>query len=568
MGTDTLLQDLGGLRDALLAADLSLPLPACDLAASTRDEAVSQIEDYLLPRLERLDAPLLAVIGGSTGSGKSTLTNSLVGEEVSVAGVLRPTTRAPVLVCNPADVQWFAGGPDGGPGVLSDLPRTTGQAPSDDAHVPQLHVVVADAMPAGLGLLDSPDIDSVEIANHELATQLLGAADLWLFVTTAARYADAVPWRYLARASERAAAVALILNRVPPSPGGAALSAITADVRRMLDANGLPDALLFTLEEVDLHDGRLAGAEDVIRRWIGSLVADAGSRAAVIRRTLDGAVQSLPARVQRVLDGLEEQEGAVRALHHASTANAAMVRREVAAQLSSGILLRGEVLDRFREQVGTAEWMHRLQQGVGRLRDRVRSAITGDRVPVEAAKGELRNNLVGLVDDAVTSSVERTVEEWQRLPGGATVLGTAPVVTGDLAAIERSVAAWQDFVVAMVREKAGSKLAVARGLSLGVNGIGVALMMTIFAATGGLTGGEVAVAGGTAAVSQALLSAVFGEQAVRDLATAARSDLLQRVEVLAAARHDPLRARLEDLGAAEQIAALRDAVAAVSAGRR
>ena len=49
-------------------------------------------------------------------------------------------------------------------------------------------------------MLDTPDIDSVELANHELAGQLLGAADLWLFVTTAARYADAVRWDYLATA--------------------------------------------------------------------------------------------------------------------------------------------------------------------------------------------------------------------------------------------------------------------------------------------------------------------------------------------------------------------------------
>jgi hypothetical protein len=32
------------------------------------------------------------------------------------------------------------------------------------------------------------------VANHDLAALLLGAADLWLFVTTAVRYADAVPW--------------------------------------------------------------------------------------------------------------------------------------------------------------------------------------------------------------------------------------------------------------------------------------------------------------------------------------------------------------------------------------
>ena len=40
-------------------------------------------------------------------------------------------------------------------------------------------------------MLDAPDIDSVVVQNRQLASQLLAAADLWLFVTSAARYADA-----------------------------------------------------------------------------------------------------------------------------------------------------------------------------------------------------------------------------------------------------------------------------------------------------------------------------------------------------------------------------------------
>src|SRR3712207_7304862 len=47
------------------------------------------------PRLRQMDAPLLMVVGGSTGAGRSTLVNSLVGAPVSASGVLRPTTRAP-----------------------------------------------------------------------------------------------------------------------------------------------------------------------------------------------------------------------------------------------------------------------------------------------------------------------------------------------------------------------------------------------------------------------------------------------------------------------------------------
>ena len=421
MRDDTLAGGLLQLRDELAAVTLSLPLAATEDGIATRDEAVAQIEDYLLPRLAHLDAPLLAVLGGSTGSGKSTLTNSLVGEEVSTAGVLRPTTRAPVLVHHPDDTAWFSGD-----GVLPDLPRTTGERGVGHA----LHLVASGAMTPGLGLLDSPDIDSIEVANHELAAQLLGAADLWLFVTTAARYADAVPWQYLARASERTAAVAVVVNRIPPTPDGSAVRDIAADVRRMLDANGLAEARLFTVTETPLVDGRLGGAEDEIRAWVEALVDDADARAATIRRTVMGAVDSLQPRVGRVMQAMREHQRAAESLVAASTSQQATTVEVVRDQLASGVLLRGEVLDRFREQVGTAEWMDRLQRGVGRLRDRIGQMITGRAPEVEAAKGQLRSNLVGLVDDAVVSGLERAVASWQVLPGGPELLAQAPDPAG------------------------------------------------------------------------------------------------------------------------------------------
>ena len=85
----------------------------------------------------------------------------------------------------------------------------------------------------------------------------------------------------------------------------------------------------------------------------------------------------------------------------------------------------------------------------------------------------------------------------------------------------------------------------------------------MFAQTGGLTGAEVAVAGGTSAVGQKLLKAIFGDQAVRTLAERARGDLLTRVERLLAAEAERFSARLRpaapEPGEAERLeAALED----------
>ena len=239
---------LSAVRDRVAALRLGLVTPAADAARAEQAALVGQVDDYLLPRLRRLDAPLLAVVGGSTGAGKSTLVNSLVGANVTRAGWLRPTTRGPVLVCNPADLGWFtddrvlpdlarvtgdagrAGvtGDAGRAGVSGDADRAgvTGDAgragaAGDPAQTPPgstgtLQVVPHPSVPAGLALLDAPDVDSVVAENRRLAGQLLAAADLWIFCTSAARYADAVPWDLLHTAQQRSTALAVVLNRTPP----------------------------------------------------------------------------------------------------------------------------------------------------------------------------------------------------------------------------------------------------------------------------------------------------------------------------------------------------------------
>ncbi|HYY10796.1 MAG TPA: hypothetical protein VE781_07640, partial [Kineosporiaceae bacterium] len=83
------------LRAEVAGIHLPLEVPGIENARSERAALLTQLDDYLLPRLRRLDAPLLAVVGGSTGAGKSTLVNSIARREVTRSGVLRPTTRSP-----------------------------------------------------------------------------------------------------------------------------------------------------------------------------------------------------------------------------------------------------------------------------------------------------------------------------------------------------------------------------------------------------------------------------------------------------------------------------------------
>src|SRR4051812_2783 len=296
---------LAELREALAALPFALEVASAAEGRHVCDELVGQIRDYLLPRLRQMDAPLLMVVGGSTGAGKSTLVNSLVGVEVSPAGVLRPTTRAPVLACHPDDLGWFSDDR-----ILPGLARTSG----GPAGAGGLELVPTERLPTGLALLDAPDIDSVVEANRSLAGQLLAAADSWLFVTTAARYADAVPWDLLGAARERGTSLSLVLDRVPAE----AIADVSAHLRAMLEERGLAGTPVLVVPEVVLEHARLpAEALAPVRSWLDELAADAQARAGLVRRTLTGALDSVPGRAAKVRAALAEQEAAADELRDA-----------------------------------------------------------------------------------------------------------------------------------------------------------------------------------------------------------------------------------------------------------
>jgi energy-coupling factor transporter ATP-binding protein EcfA2 len=556
---------LTALRDRVAGVRLGLRLAGVDEARRTRDELVRQVEDYLLPRLRQLDAPLLAVVGGSTGAGKSTLVNTLLGAEVSPAGVLRPTTRSPVLVCAPDEGRWFTD-----TRVLPGLARVTGDATGDGA-ARNLRIVPHPAVPPGLALLDAPDVDSVVAGNRVLAGQLLAAADLWIFVTTAARYADAVPWDLLHTAEQRGTALAMVLNRVPPE----AMAEVSSHLGRMLADNGLSRAALFTVPEVPLTGGRIpADAVAALRGWLMGLAVDAAARAEVVRGTLDGALRSMGQRVPALARHADEQGAAAATLRDEVDERYAAACREVDDAVRGGSVLRGEVLARWQEFVGTGELLRTLQARVGRLRDRITSAFTGRPLPDEEVAQAVESSVESLVRAAADRAAERTAEAWRGRPGGIGLLGDDAAALGRTSdgfgeALRDEVRGWQGDVLKLVSEQGAERRTAARLASFGVNGAGLLVMLAVFAQTGGLTGAEVVVAGGTSALSQKLLEAVFGDTAVRALAAQARQDLLERVERLLGAEADRFRARVDEAAPAPDAAVgLRAAAAELERARR
>ncbi|MEO9246566.1 dynamin family protein [Citricoccus nitrophenolicus] len=556
-------------RLRLTLEGVRLPLGIDGAAGADRDRrsAVDQLDDYVLPRYRSLDAPLLAVVGGSTGAGKSTLVNALVGHPVTRSGAIRPTTRQPILLHHPQDAEWFTT-----PRVLPHLSRTRGRlADPDPAASGSLVLVAEPALPAGLALLDAPDIDSVADGNRRLAGQLLSAADLWVFVTTANRYADAVPWELLLDAAARDITVAVVLDRVPDG----VQAEVGADLRGMLERQGLGAAQLFVVTEAALGaEGMLPdGAVDRLRDWLTAIATDAGSRSEVARRTLNGVVRQLAGTVEGLVQAEEDQRRAAARLTGDVDSAYGQALREALSATQDGTLLRGEVLSRWQDFVGTGEFFRSLESGIGRLRDRLTSFLTGRPAPPEEVETALETGLHAVLVEQAAAAAEEAEQRWRQ-----DAAGRGLVQGRDLAALpedftERAageIRGWQQDLIQLIHQEGAGKRTMARISALGVNGVAVTLMIVSFASTGGLLGLEVGIAGGTAVVAQKLLESIFGEDAVRRLARRSQENLVGRVADLLqseAARFTGLLDEVPDEGSSAQLRALVPALRRLS-GRR
>ncbi|MCC6269754.1 MAG: dynamin family protein, partial [Microbacteriaceae bacterium] len=386
------------LRASLVDAGLTLPLDGIVAQREAAAAAVRQIDDYIRPRLADLDAPLLAVVGGSTGSGKSTLVNALLGVATTRAGVIRPTTRQPILVHAPVDAGWFASDR-----ILPGLARVRGRisAPGtpassagdtpEESRIGELMLLEHESVPRSLAIIDAPDIDSIADENRALAAQLLAAADLWLFVTTANRYADAVPWRLLESAATRSITVGIVLNRVPPG----ALDEVLPDLNAMLEDRGLAEAPVFTIDEQPLDALGMLPASAVAgpRAWLEGIAGDRAERSRIAARTLSGAISDLDRRVALIADARQQQLDWLDGAHAAAAARYATAVDAVDAATRDGALMRGEVLARWQDFVGTSDFFRKVDSWFSRTRDRVTSWVTGAPSPVVEVETQIETGL-------------------------------------------------------------------------------------------------------------------------------------------------------------------------------
>jgi GTPase SAR1 family protein len=546
------------LRKPIVAASLPLEAPGVEEARQERRKLLSQIDDYLLPRLRESGAPILVALVGSTGAGKSTLVNSIVGSHVSMTGIRRPTTNSPVLACHPDDVGWFAENV-----FLPTVPRVRQEGLARSGKDGLLVLAANEGMPKGVALLDTPDIDSVVQAHHEFAYQFLDASDLWLFMTTASRYADAMVWELLQHARDRGAALGVVLSRVLP----AASNEVVEHFHAMLEANGLGGNQRFVIPETVLIDAKLPPEICApVRAWLAETAEQPDHRVAVLTRTMSGVLDTFRIRVPALAARVEDQATMRADLTSAVAGSYQSALDEIERRLQDGSLMSGEVLARWQDFAGAGDVLQSLQSRRGSRQRRHRAPAKA-----QALKMAARTAVESLITSAAGKSAEDCLARWRDHPAGAALLdhlgsggGTAawqsefaaeaglifgwePEESGavpsdglgdpqariaelgrsspDLAThAARAVSAWQDQVTRLVQAENVTRRSIAKAVSLDNDSLATVLIVSLFGAGEDDTG--------TAAIPRRLLTTLFGAAPSRDIMARTGADLRHRIALL------------------------------------
>lgn len=529
--------DLDLLSDLVSGLEFELETSGQTDRLRLRSHLLGITRRYLEPRLADPGHPLVVAVFGPTGSGKSTLVNTLVGREISATGVLRPTTTQAVVWVHQrhaAAVRQILG--------------------AEVALVEDDHPVLD-----FLALVDTPDIDSVATDHRRQTLEILEAADVALAVTTPQRYADAVPWDVLGDLTARALEVTVVVNRASRRAAGAVIDLVgllrDAHVRGVDSA----DDVVVIQEQRIRSDGRLHGY--ALRRLARRLQDLAAARSTVAAAGVRGALRHCLTVSHELAAEVEEQAAEAGFLRSVLDEAVQTARSDIEVGLEQGDLVRDEVVARWQRLVGVSD----LAEGVTRIFGRLRN-LAGGSADSDDALAQVDREVTDELADLGLRRANRTLTAieiaWSSSVAGRRLLEDVVVDRESMRrSFEEAIASWRADLIEMVAETAAGRAKRTRLATYGVNGVATLVLLTVFGTTGGLTGAEVGVAAGAAAAQQALLERLLGSAEVRRLERQVRQGLAVRIgeqmSLVIEPHYRALSAAVDDVEAADE---LRDAV--------
>ncbi|TDE31078.1 ABC transporter [Actinomadura sp. 6K520] len=241
-GPPGLTDRLAGLDRLVHAGVGRLDQPVLDDAAALLDRAGQ--------RLRLSGEHTVVTLAGGTGSGKSSLFNAICGLELSPTGMRRPmTSKAHACV-------W---GLDGAGPLLDWLDVDKRHR---YARASALDLERADHSLQGLVLIDLPDHDSIQAMHRAEVDRFVTIADLLVWVVDPQKYADAALHRnYIVPFARHTGVTLIVLNQVDRLTPHE-IDDCVADLRRLLEAEGLADPRIVTTSAV-AEDGTY-GFRDVL----------------------------------------------------------------------------------------------------------------------------------------------------------------------------------------------------------------------------------------------------------------------------------------------------------------
>ncbi len=166
----------------------------------------------LVPHLEREGCLVVAVAGG-TNTGKSTILNVLMRQELTATDPYAAATKRPVIIASERKAKQCL---NNNMFLEFEAREMKSKEEAIDKSLPNYILLVKEekSLPDTYLYLDTPDIDSIAKEHWEISDKIVSAGDIIIAVTNDSKYMDDAVIKFFRRAYEEGKIVIPVMNKV------------------------------------------------------------------------------------------------------------------------------------------------------------------------------------------------------------------------------------------------------------------------------------------------------------------------------------------------------------------